>query len=269
MSLHIKLRSNTDEILNILLWLSESTISNLPRIGLSTPIAVPRWSTYTPCQTVARRRNADRGLSGREAGEGAAVVEKGEVLAGGVPFPAGYLKDNEDILSYYRSVWPLRQILLGVFTIHNETINVWTHLIGFFLFLALTIYTAMKISKVVDLQSLQHLPEVLKKADLQRIQSELMACLPSLPHLSDLQRLKDVLKTSLASMDVLPSSLWHGQSHFSHSADWKAPTRPNMFFDGCISLGPDAAQTQRFLSPVGGTTHDRVTLLSLFSSSPS
>lgn len=117
----------------------------------------------------------------------------------------GYLKDNEYILRYYRAEWPMKQTLLSIFTIHNETLNVWTHLIGFFLFLALTVYTAMKVPQVVDLQSLQHLPDALKKAHLQKIQSEIMACLPSLPHLPDLQRLKDELKTSLASMDVFPS----------------------------------------------------------------
>lgn len=79
------------------------------------------------------------------------------------------------------------------------------HLIGFFLFLALTIYTAMKVPSVVDLHSLQHLPDVLKKADLHKIHSELVACLPSMPHLSDLQRIKDELKTSLASLDMFTS----------------------------------------------------------------
>ncbi|RZR94491.1 hypothetical protein BHM03_00023175 [Ensete ventricosum] len=38
----------------------------------------------------------------------------------------GYLKDNEYILGYYRAEWPLKQIFLSIFTIHNETLNVWT-----------------------------------------------------------------------------------------------------------------------------------------------
>lgn len=38
----------------------------------------------------------------------------------------GYLKDNEYILRHYRADWPLKQALLSIFTIHNETLNVWT-----------------------------------------------------------------------------------------------------------------------------------------------
>ncbi|KAH7653912.1 AdipoR/hemolysin-III-related protein [Dioscorea alata] len=50
-----------------------------------------------------------------------------------------FLKDNEFILNYYRSEWPWKQTLLSLFSVHNETLNIWTHLIGFFIFLALTI----------------------------------------------------------------------------------------------------------------------------------
>jgi hypothetical protein len=84
------------------------------------------------------------------------------------------------------------------------------HLIGFFLFLALTIYTATKVPKVVDLQSIQHLPDFLRKADLKWVQSELMACLPSLPHLSNLNKLKQEIRNSVSSIEMLPSiSRWH------------------------------------------------------------
>ena len=37
-----------------------------------------------------------------------------------------YMRDNEYILRYYRCEWPLPQVLLSAFSIHNETLNVWT-----------------------------------------------------------------------------------------------------------------------------------------------
>ncbi|CAA6661448.1 unnamed protein product [Spirodela intermedia] len=52
-------------------------------------------------------------------------------------FLPAYLKDNQFILKYYRAEWPLKQTFLSIFCIHNETLNIWTHLIGFFIFLAL------------------------------------------------------------------------------------------------------------------------------------
>ncbi|XP_050881435.1 heptahelical transmembrane protein 4 isoform X3 [Lathyrus oleraceus] len=119
-----------------------------------------------------------------------------------------YLKDNEFILDYYRSEWPLKQIFLSVFSIHNETLNVWTHLIGFFLFLFLTICTAMKAPMVMD--SLQHLPEIIGKADLNKIHAELLKCLPSLPSIPDLDKVKNELMTSLRSFNFSSLSGWNG-----------------------------------------------------------
>ncbi|URD91233.1 hypothetical protein MUK42_27174 [Musa troglodytarum] len=54
-----------------------------------------------------------------------------------------FLKHNEFILDYYRSEWPMKHAILSIFSIHNETVNVWTHLIGFIFFLALTVGAAM------------------------------------------------------------------------------------------------------------------------------
>ncbi|XP_044470245.1 heptahelical transmembrane protein 4-like [Mangifera indica] len=138
----------------------------------------------------------------------------------------GYLRDNEYIVGHYRSEWPLKQILFSIFTIHNETLNVWTHLIGFFIFLALTIYTAMKVPRVVDLHSLQHIPEVLKNTDLHKLRLELSTCLPSLPNMPNLHKLREELKTTLPSMDLLPSlSGWHVMEHLYNCL-------PERFFHG-------------------------------------
>ncbi|KAJ4766610.1 Heptahelical transmembrane protein 4 [Rhynchospora pubera] len=49
-----------------------------------------------------------------------------------------FLKHNEFIIDYYRSEWPLKDVFFSLFSVHNETLNVWTHLVGFFLFLSLT-----------------------------------------------------------------------------------------------------------------------------------
>ncbi|XP_062203556.1 heptahelical transmembrane protein 4-like [Phragmites australis] len=58
-----------------------------------------------------------------------------------------WLKDNEFIHGYYRCEWPMTETILSIFSIHNETLNVWSHLIGFLLFLCLTIFTAMVIPR--------------------------------------------------------------------------------------------------------------------------
>ncbi|EEF52267.1 conserved hypothetical protein [Ricinus communis] len=117
----------------------------------------------------------------------------------------GYLKDNEFIRGYYRVEWPLKQVLLSIFKIHNETLNFWTHLIGFFLFLFLTVYTSMQVPDVADISSLQRLPDMLQKADFHNIHLDLLNCLPSLPNMPDLHNFKVDLKSYLLPMEFLSS----------------------------------------------------------------
>ncbi|KAH9625144.1 hypothetical protein KSS87_022405 [Heliosperma pusillum] len=116
-----------------------------------------------------------------------------------------FLKDNEYILGHYRSEWPLKQVLLSIFTIHNETLNVWTHLIGFFLFLCLTVYTAMKVPDVVDPALQQRLAEIFSKAGLHDAHSKLMNCLPSLANMPGFTKLRDDFKASLSSINSFSS----------------------------------------------------------------
>jgi adiponectin receptor len=37
-----------------------------------------------------------------------------------------WLKDNEFIHGYYRCEWPMKEAILSIFSIHNETLNVWS-----------------------------------------------------------------------------------------------------------------------------------------------
>ncbi|KAL8158742.1 hypothetical protein V2J09_000279 [Rumex salicifolius] len=62
-----------------------------------------------------------------------------------------YMKDNEYIVKYYRVEWPLKHALFSLFQWHNETLNAWTHLIGFLLFLALTIVNFVPVPDAVHL----------------------------------------------------------------------------------------------------------------------
>ncbi|CAM6036872.1 unnamed protein product [Sphagnum compactum] len=62
-----------------------------------------------------------------------------------------YIRDNEYILRHYRSDWPIPESLLSIFSIHNETLNIWTHLIGFLLFAALTIDTVRDVPRLEQL----------------------------------------------------------------------------------------------------------------------
>ena len=50
-----------------------------------------------------------------------------------------YLVFNEHILSGYRVNFTVRDSLMSLFTLHNESINIWSHVFGFVLFLVLLI----------------------------------------------------------------------------------------------------------------------------------
>ncbi len=55
-----------------------------------------------------------------------------------------YMQDNENIIRGYRIRFnSKRKILKSLFMIHNESVNVWSHLIGVSLFICLIIYTSL------------------------------------------------------------------------------------------------------------------------------
>jgi hypothetical protein len=57
-----------------------------------------------------------------------------------------WLKDNPYILRGYRAHLDWRQCLRSMFKIHNETLNVWTHVLGALFFLFLMFHTLQSLS---------------------------------------------------------------------------------------------------------------------------
>ena len=56
-------------------------------------------------------------------------------------FAPEHIKDNQFILRGYRAGHNFKTSIMSMFRIHNETGNIWTHLIGFIIFICLTVAT--------------------------------------------------------------------------------------------------------------------------------
>eukprot|EP00758_Cryptobia_borreli_P018005 Tbor_TRINITY_DN6307_c0_g1::TRINITY_DN6307_c0_g1_i1::g.17817::m.17817/K07297/ADIPOR; adiponectin receptor len=60
-----------------------------------------------------------------------------------------WMQDNEFIISSYRAHYSVSMILKSLFAIHNETANIWTHLLGLLFFIVLTAYIFITIIKPI------------------------------------------------------------------------------------------------------------------------
>jgi len=70
------------------------------------------------------------------------IEREKEVLIGPLNQDHDFLRDNEFIHTGYRlNFGSTKRILKSLFMIHNESVNVWSHLFGAILFLVLVIYT--------------------------------------------------------------------------------------------------------------------------------
>ncbi|KAL7753125.1 hypothetical protein RI367_001577 [Sorochytrium milnesiophthora] len=81
-----------------------------------------------------------------------------------------FLQDNEFIHTGYRAYYTFRESWLSMLRVHNETGNIWTHLLGFLLFTALLIATLTvpntAVGGAADLQAWWHWGVLPAQADL-------------------------------------------------------------------------------------------------------
>ncbi|KAK3241740.1 hypothetical protein CYMTET_48522 [Cymbomonas tetramitiformis] len=59
-----------------------------------------------------------------------------------------WLQDNKYIVNGYRANLSKRAAAMSIFRIHNETFNIWTHFVGFLMFVGLTIAFASSFGQV-------------------------------------------------------------------------------------------------------------------------
>lgn len=88
------------------------------------------------------REVASRGSTVRRRGVRSLSFSPNKLLT--VHDMPSYLKDNEFILKFYRApTTSIKNSFSSLFSIHNETGNIYTHLLGFLLFVFLTIATGL------------------------------------------------------------------------------------------------------------------------------
>ena len=75
------------------------------------------------------------------------IIEESQILIGKYEEAPDYLKDNEYIKTgYLLNINSVSKVFRSLFKCHNETMNVWTHILGTFTAIFLIFYTGIYIS---------------------------------------------------------------------------------------------------------------------------
>ncbi|KAG2496970.1 hypothetical protein HYH03_004976 [Edaphochlamys debaryana] len=134
-----------------------------------------------------------------------------------------YLRDNEFIKAHYRVPGqPFKQTFWSLFGIHNETGNVWTHLLGFVFFLCLTLYV-VKLPPVPLALGRSQIDQLWESAQhrVHGLSHKLHELQEHLPHIPGLQELQDTLHNRVDSLVHNVDTLVHDvQEEMQHAAKW-------------------------------------------------
>lgn len=92
------------------------------------------YSPSTPKKTVKKGNKKSKP-------EGLSWYSKGYLSYCNFDEAPEYMQDNAFIVTGYRAGYSYKESFISLFHLHNETGNIWTHLLGFFFFAYLVFYS--------------------------------------------------------------------------------------------------------------------------------
>ena len=114
-----------------------------------------------------------------------------------------YCQDNEYIITGYRiNFHSIKLLLKSIFIVHNETFNIWSHLIGAIAFIIFFYYSAVFITNVISFSNIDILKEDLD-ISFERLQSKFLNSTEIQLYFHKLTNLVNSYETALAYLKYL------------------------------------------------------------------